>query len=74
MSGSPTNWVIGDGVMVSIGDYVALDLDLDRDAIGRIIDVCGDHTGRPLVLVTEGRQSGKRLAVWPAEMLLRVQR
>ncbi|MFC7247621.1 hypothetical protein ACFQO7_34595 [Catellatospora aurea] len=74
MSGSPTNWVIGDGDMVSIGDHVALDLDLDRDAIGRIVDVCGDHTGRPLVEVTEGRRSGQRLAVWPAQMLLRVRR
>lgn len=72
MSGSPTNWVIGDGDMVSIGDYVALDL--DSDAVGRIVDVCGDHTGRPLVQVTEGRRSGRRLAVWPAQILLRVHR
>ncbi|BCJ76177.1 hypothetical protein CS0771_57210 [Catellatospora sp. IY07-71] len=72
MSGSPTNWVTGDGDMVSIGDYVALDL--DSDAVGRIVAVCGDATGRPLVQVTEGHRSGKRLAVWPTQMLLRVQR
>ncbi|MEU7823550.1 hypothetical protein [Catellatospora sp. NPDC049133] len=70
--GSPTNWLIDDGHMVSIGDYVALDLDCD--AVGRIVEVCGDHTGRPVVEVTEGRRAGKKIAVWPSQILLRVTR
>ncbi|WP_144124110.1 hypothetical protein [Catellatospora sichuanensis] len=69
---SPTNWLTGNGEMVSIGDYVAIDL--DKDAVGQIVEVCGDHTGRPVVEVTEGRRTGMKVPVWPSQMLLRVLR
>lgn len=69
---TPTNWVLGNGEIVSIGDYVALDL--GRDCVGRIVDVADDHTGRPVVMVTEGKGAGGRVPVWPAQMLLKVRR
>jgi hypothetical protein len=52
---------VGNGELVSIGDYVALDLNRD-------------HTGRPVVMVTEGKGAGVRVPVWPAQMLLKVLR
>jgi uncharacterized protein (UPF0218 family) len=75
MSGTdraPTNWIAGNGEMVSIGDYVALEL--NRDSIGRIIAVADDHTGRPIVMLTEGKDAGSKVAIWPAQMLLKVLR
>ncbi|GAB4052710.1 hypothetical protein [Catellatospora paridis] len=65
-------WQTNNGEPVSIGDYVAIDL--DSDAIGRIVEICGDSTGRPVVEVTEGRRRGKKVTVWPSQMLLRVLR
>lgn len=69
---APTNWAAGNGEMVSIGDYVALGL--NRDSVGRIIAVADDHTGRPVVMLTEGKGAGNKMAVWPAQMLLKVSR
>lgn len=69
---TPTNWVVCNGELVSIGDYVALDL--SRDCVGRIVGVADDHTGRPVVMVTEGKGAGAKLPVWPAQMLLKVSR
>ena len=69
---APTNWVAGNGEMVSVGDYVALEL--TRSSVGRIIAVADDHTGRPVVMITEGKGAGNTITVWPAQMLLKVLR
>ena len=73
-SGVQLKWIVQNGEPVHVGDYVAVDHDLDTDCVGRIIDVTGDHTGRPLVLLTEGRNQGKKVSVWPTQLLLKVRR
>lgn len=68
---SPTLWIAESGEGVSVGDYVALNL--NPDSVGLIVGVCPDH-GLPRIKLTEGVGTGRRVTAWPAQILMKVHR
>jgi hypothetical protein len=65
------SWLADNGEQVHIGDHVALSW--HRDSIGRIIGPT-DNPDVPQVVITEGPWVGYVREVYPADMLLKVQR
>jgi hypothetical protein len=64
-------WIVASDEEVVIGDHVALAR--HPDSVGRIVRVAA-HTGIPEVELIEGPNRGRTMAVWPSDILLKVQR